>query len=316
MVRKGQPIFAGGTNTGFGLLLLTGGPKPGPQCNRLLFTGCGRGLVWAATFRPVVGWRLDRPAPPTVLCGETGRGEAADGRGMLLATGRRVDRFVLAGDGWVCEPVGETTCHGAESLDGVVAGPGGAVVVGVYCRRPEPAIYARYWERLGPGGWAVELSRQWAHWSVVPRDADHFVTDEAEIVRRGCPGGLSVRRWADGAEVARYPSTVVVDHRLVALPDGRVVGTRAGGLRVWDTTGTPSRVPVGRTAVRDIAAHPDGRLLAAATAEQVVLLRTDPWEVIAEVRPGVGRLTAVAFSPDGLLLAAAGQKGQVAVWDV
>jgi WD40 repeat protein len=71
----------------------------------------------------------------------------------------------------------------------------------------------------------------------------------------------------------------------------------------------------GRGHLRDVAAHPAGRTLAAVQGSQVVLFDTVGWTVRQRLDPGVGVLCAVAFSPDGLLGAAAGTRGRVAVWD-
>ena len=303
------------------MLILSAGPAPGPQRNRLTFTACGRGLVFSATFRDAVGWRLDRPAAPTTLVPyrDDRIVVAASAAGVLVACGRRVDRFTPTGDGWAAEPVGEPVTAGIDNIDALVSGAGGGPVVGVYCSRPgEPDRYARFLERLGPGGWVQRLSHARTYWTTAAlSDGERFVVDDYTLITRD--GGLTVRRLSDGSESARLPGPSVIDQRLAALP-GRVVGAHAGRLLVWDVDGPPrppGRVPTGgRAHLRDVAAHPSGRLVAVVRGEAVGFFRPDTWAVADELRPGIGKLTAVAFSPDGLLGAAAGDKGRVAVWDV
>ena len=106
---------------------------------------------------------------------------------------------------------------------------------------------------------------------------------------------------------------------LAAVPhSARVVGTAGGRLLVWDCdAGTVREVPGrGRKLWRDLAAHPDGRRVAAVNnTPHVSLLDPRAAAVAVEFGPGAGPLTAVTVSPDGMLWAAAGSEGRVAVWD-
>ena len=43
---------------------------------------------------------------------------------------------------------------------------------------------------------------------------------------------------------------------------------------------------------------------------------TETWQMTQAFDWGIGRLRSVAFSPDGMLAAAGGDKGKVVVWDV
>lgn len=72
-----------------------------------------------------------------------------------------------------------------------------------------------------------------------------------------------------------------------------------------------------RSEVRGIAFSPDGRLLLSGSHDRTVRF----WNVasgreVARFDWHVGRLHAVAFSPDGMTAAAAGEWGDVVVWDV
>jgi WD40 repeat protein len=48
----------------------------------------------------------------------------------------------------------------------------------------------------------------------------------------------------------------------------------------------------------------------------VKLYDTNTWELAHTLTWKVGRMRSIAFSPDGALAAAGGDKGQVVVWDV
>ena len=66
----------------------------------------------------------------------------------------------------------------------------------------------------------------------------------------------------------------------------------------------------------NVSLSPDGRRLAARTSAGTVrLMSTDRWREIAQLASALGRLDAVAFSPDGARLATlSSEMGQVALW--
>jgi WD40 repeat protein len=66
-----------------------------------------------------------------------------------------------------------------------------------------------------------------------------------------------------------------------------------------------------------LAFHPSGRFLAATSNDATVkLYDAVTWEVAQCFDWDIGRLRSVAFSPDGMLAAAGGDKGRIVVWDV
>lgn len=66
-----------------------------------------------------------------------------------------------------------------------------------------------------------------------------------------------------------------------------------------------------------VAFHPSGKYLAATSNDKSVkLYDTTTWQLAKSYTWAVGKLRAVAFSPDGTLAAVAGDTGKVIVWDV
>ena len=66
-----------------------------------------------------------------------------------------------------------------------------------------------------------------------------------------------------------------------------------------------------------LAFHPSGRYLAATSNDATVkLYDTAAWKLARSFDWAIGRLRSVAFSLDGMLAAAGGDKGQIVVWDV
>jgi WD40 repeat protein/tRNA A-37 threonylcarbamoyl transferase component Bud32 len=118
-------------------------------------------------------------------------------------------------------------------------------------------------------------------------------------------------------------------------PRGRLlaVGTVDGKVRFFDArSGEPSgrALDAGKAAVWNIAFSPDGRLLALAIDPNGVFGFNDQqlqgsaalWDVASRRRtgraiaPGGGSVMAVAFSPDGKLLATGSYFGRLDLWDV
>jgi WD40 repeat protein len=91
-------------------------------------------------------------------------------------------------------------------------------------------------------------------------------------------------------------------------------------LERWDVAAgrQTAQLPApGRAYFRGLAVHPSGQILVTVAADgQARYWRADTLSPAGALKWPVGKLHAVAFSPDGMLAAAGGDKGQVVVWDV
>jgi WD40 repeat protein len=72
-----------------------------------------------------------------------------------------------------------------------------------------------------------------------------------------------------------------------------------------------------RKEITALAFHPSGRFLAATSNDNTVkLFDTGTWKMASAFNWNIGRLHSLAFSPDGMLAAAGGDKGKIVLWDV
>jgi WD40 repeat protein len=109
---------------------------------------------------------------------------------------------------------------------------------------------------------------------------------------------------------------------LVQSADGRLIaGRRRAWVVVWlaaDLGAEPARLRNdSRKEFTGLGFHPSSRYLAATSNDATVkLYDTATWAVAEVYDWDIGRLRLVAFSPDGMLAAAGGDKGKIVVWDV
>ncbi len=132
---------------------------------------------------------------------------------------------------------------------------------------------------------------------------------------------LQVRDAATGAFVGEgaYPYAMLA--RPHFRPDGRqVVAAHERALVVWDTLMPAKPVLVRNDSRRHFTAaayHPSGRYLFTTGNDATVSVwDTENWVRVKRFDWEIGRLRAVAVSPDGLLAAAGSDRGRVVVWDV
>jgi WD40 repeat protein len=133
---------------------------------------------------------------------------------------------------------------------------------------------------------------------------------------------LVIRDGATGRAVAELgKSATGFNGRLAFAPDGRAqFAWDERVLERWDVRAgrrTEQRAAPGRAHFRGLAVHPSGKALVTVSGDgQARYWGPDTLSPAGALKWPAGKLHAVAFSPDGMLAAAGGDKGQVVVWDV
>jgi WD40 repeat protein len=99
----------------------------------------------------------------------------------------------------------------------------------------------------------------------------------------------------------------------LAFPTRDRIGLwRLNGPRVPATVANTSR-----SLFTAVAFHPGGKYLAATSNDKTVkFYDTTSWKLAKSYTWAVGKLRAVAFSPDGMLAATVGDTGKIVIWDV
>lgn len=147
--------------------------------------------------------------------------------------------------------------------------------------------------------------------------SDRFFTWEAPRAPRR--GRLVARSALTGDEIAGTPIALDYVLGLAMHPEGdAAIVFKDASLYYW---AAGERVEKIRTGVRKhyaaLAYHPDGRHLLAGNNDATArLIDTHTWQVVRQYAWEIGKLTAVAVSPDGALAAVGSETGQVVVWDL
>jgi len=295
----------------------------------LAFSPDGRALAAAIAteYDGVFLWNLESPAATPVRL-ETegdykgGLGFSSDNRwvGWLEPAARRVyDRDDRCMSGLPFE-VFKTTHGVAQSADGsrVISQHG----LPDYCLigwRVEGDEWIRTW-KVSTKEVAVEsvtLSEDGRLFAMITRSAlgERWASN---------PRRVEVRDAATGTilGVGEYPYNTADPLRF--SPDARqLVGFNDMTLLVWPVPnvgalGAPRRIRNdNRKQFTALAYHPSGRHLYATSNDTTVhVFDTENWNWVGRFTWQLGRLKAVTVSPDGMLAAAGGDKGDVVIWDV
>jgi WD40 repeat protein len=169
--------------------------------------------------------------------------------------------------------------------------------------------------------WDVDLRKEKAR---VPGEVQVTAiawSRDAKIVSWGdALGGLAIADGSSGLEPLRFRPGGFEITALTVLPDGRSIasGDRRGKVYRWlDQPGTrPELIADENTSVAALECSPDGRWLAAAAGRSLSLhplgKNLEPSSQFSHQHV----ISAIAFSPDGAMLAACSQDGEATLWSV
>lgn len=205
--------------------------------------------------------------------------------------------------------------------DVIAVSPSGRVLVTTGARIGAYDLAAK---GLGPRKWSKSVGPDVLHGLDFYPDGKQFATIEAKYDKRQgrWEGRVRVRAAGDGRVTQEAKSDCKGGGVLRVSPAGEWIAFAAGkSLLVHDGANITKFVKVAnatRKPVTGLALHPSGRFLAVASGDTTVRFhdRDANWAVTRTFDWQIGGLKSVAFSPDGTLAAAGGEKGQVVLWDV
>ncbi|VTU01582.1 wd-40 repeat protein : Transcriptional regulator, XRE family OS=Streptomyces iranensis GN=SIRAN5266 PE=4 SV=1: WD40: PD40: WD40 [Gemmataceae bacterium] len=290
----------------------------------LAFSPDGQHLVCGGNGRGVAIWNVATSDPPTTTLTQahgplalhfdtdTGRLYAAfHGSGVWTRTPAGVERKLAFPDG---QP---------SQIGGIVFAPDGSWLTFSHYQMSQEMVgtfkltrHALDGDRVGEQVWQINEEHVWDGPFAYRSDAGLLVGARASSRH------FVSRNPADGATAGSHPYQTRPNETIAGWtvsPDGdRVAFTTRDRVRVLDlATGGEAELPVEEGSVgRSLAYHPGGQFLAVAAGDGVKLLDAG---TLAEVRAlswGNGRVRTVAFAPDGMTAATAGERGWVTVWDV
>jgi WD40 repeat protein len=291
----------------------------------LTFSPDGRALAAAVDDLGVYLWNLDATGRPVRL--DTTASNKT--RTLYFTPDSRAVGWV-GGTGWKVfdredNRAAQLRLDAGGNLTWLAIAPDGSRVVSEHSF-PEFSLIA--WKSVGGSGWEQE-------WSVSMADVGFHSTTVCPTGRRVAtlarnatgrakwegPFRLELRSAVCGVVEAAVPYPHRYACRLAFAPDGsQLVGVHDMTLLVWSVPELNKPREVRNDSRQHFTAaayHPSGRYLFAASNDTTVhVFDTESWDRIARFTWKLGRLRAVAVSPDGTLAAAGGDHGEVLVWDV
>ncbi len=169
--------------------------------------------------------------------------------------------------------------------------------------------------------WTVGPSNELNGWRIIAGAdrADRFFTWEITPVTGPRMNRIAARSSLTGEILAITTISLYYLVAMVAAPDGSmVVCFKDSSLYAWRPGEEIQKVRTGTLKYyRALAFHPDCRHLLAGNNDTTArLIDTHTWQIVRQYAWDIGRLSAVAVSPDGTLAAAGGTRGRVVVWDL
>jgi WD40 repeat protein len=203
------------------------------------------------------------------------------------------------------------------SLDGLVL----VVAESLFARDLPGRLVCRSLDAVASSVWSVDLARPASAPPLFLQGGDRFVLFEGWPDR--VPFWYVTRDASTGQLLAEVMGSGRQHHRPVQSADRALVAARSGVWAVVFRADDFGAGPVAelrndnRKELTGLAFHPSGRFLAATSNDATVkLYDTVSWKMVQAFNWDIGRLRSIAFSPDGMLAAAGGDKGKIVVWDM
>jgi WD40 repeat protein len=243
-----------------------------------------------------------------------------DGQKLLLLGSRRAAIWDMPAGDAVEAPLDTTYLYRDWTFCDLT--PDGKFLVVAQNRRQDPKGLLSCRPVSDPGAlvWSASTSN-WVYASPL------FLANEERFVlfewRHDVHGPVAViRDMRAGAVVSEGQAIRKRCRHPVMSRDRRLIAARQGIWTAVFQADDMGRAPVvlrndNRKEFTGLAFHPSGRFLAATSNDKTVkLYDTTTWAVVEAFNWNIGRLRSVAFSPDGMIAAAGGDKGKIVVWDI